>query len=83
MLEALAWGAVGGASLVLGAVAGLLASPSQRVIGLIMAFGSGVLISALAFELTQEAFDRRFTRLAVLSARQEAGELDATMRPTR
>ena len=30
--------------------------------------------------LTQEAFDRRFTRLAVLSARQKAGELDASMR---
>jgi nucleoside-diphosphate-sugar epimerase len=33
--------------------------------------------------LTQEAFDRRFTRLAVLSARREAGELDPTMRPVR
>jgi nucleoside-diphosphate-sugar epimerase len=33
--------------------------------------------------LTQEAFDRRFTRLAVLSARAEAGELDPTMRPVR
>ena len=31
--------------------------------------------------LTQEAFDKRFTRLAVLSARQKAGELDASMRP--
>ncbi len=31
--------------------------------------------------LTQEGFDRRFTRLAVLNARQRAGELDATMRP--
>ena len=31
--------------------------------------------------LTQEAFDTRFTRLAVLSARREAGELDASMRP--
>jgi nucleoside-diphosphate-sugar epimerase len=31
--------------------------------------------------LTQEAFDQRFTRLAVLSARQKAGELDASMRP--
>jgi nucleoside-diphosphate-sugar epimerase len=30
--------------------------------------------------LTQEAFDNRFTRLAVLNARQKAGELDATMR---
>ena len=31
--------------------------------------------------LTREAFDRRFIRLAVLRTRQEAGELDATMRP--
>jgi nucleoside-diphosphate-sugar epimerase len=30
--------------------------------------------------LTQEAFEKRFTRLAVLSARQRAGELDASMR---
>lgn len=30
--------------------------------------------------LTQEAFEQRFTRLAVLSARQRAGELDDTMR---
>jgi nucleoside-diphosphate-sugar epimerase len=33
--------------------------------------------------LTQEAFDRRFTRLAVLNARQQAGELDASMRVVR
>ena len=32
-------------------------------------------------ELTQEAFDRRFTRLAVLTDRQAAGTLDADMRP--
>lgn len=31
--------------------------------------------------LTQEQFDQRFTRLAVLAARQRAGELDASMRP--
>ena len=33
--------------------------------------------------LTQEAFDTRFTRLAVLNARQQAGELDASMRVVR
>jgi nucleoside-diphosphate-sugar epimerase len=33
--------------------------------------------------LTQEAFDKRFTRLAVLNARQQAGELDASMRVVR
>ena len=33
--------------------------------------------------LTQDAFDNTFTRLAVLSRRQQAGELDASMRVTR
>ena len=33
--------------------------------------------------LTQEAFDQRFTRLAVLARRQQAGELDAQMRVVR
>ena len=42
--------------MLLGGVAGLKMSASQRVIGLIMAFGAGVLISELAFELTEEAF---------------------------
>lgn len=31
-------------------------------------------------DLTQEQFEQRFTRLAVLAARQRKGELDATMR---
>jgi hypothetical protein len=30
---------------------------SSRTLGLLMAFGSGVLISAVSFELVQEAFD--------------------------
>jgi len=30
--------------------------------------------------LTQETFDKKFTRLAVLAARQEKGELDGSMR---
>jgi ZIP family zinc transporter len=58
VLEAAFWGLVGGVALVIGAVAGLAIPTAQRVIGLIMAFGAGVLISALAFELTAEAFDR-------------------------
>jgi nucleoside-diphosphate-sugar epimerase len=33
-----------------------------------------------ARDLTQEAFEQRFTRLAVLSRRQATGELDASMR---
>ncbi len=58
MLEAAFWGFVGGFALLVGAVAGLKLPISQRVIGLIMGFGAGVLISALAFELTGEAFER-------------------------
>jgi ZIP family zinc transporter len=58
MLEAGFWGFVGGFALLLGAVVGLMTRTSQRVIGLVMAFGAGVLISALAFELTAEAYDR-------------------------
>lgn len=58
MLEAAFWGLVGGAALLIGAAAGLWLRPSQRTIALVMAFGGGVLISALAFELTEEAFDR-------------------------
>ena len=64
MLAAAGWGLVGGAALVLGAAIGLLARPSQRTIALVMAFGAGVLISALTFELTEEAF-RRGGALAV------------------
>lgn len=58
MLEAGFWGFVGGVALLVGAVAGLRFAATQRTIGLVMAFGAGVLISALAFELTEEAFRR-------------------------
>lgn len=66
MLEAAFWGFVGGFALLIGAAAGLRIGPSQRVIGLIMAFGSGVLISALTFELTDEAFRRGGTDAVAL-----------------
>ena len=58
MLEAAFWGFVGGVALLVGALIGIYVRTSTRVIGLIMAFGSGVLISALAFELTNEAYQR-------------------------
>lgn len=45
-------------SLVIGAVLGLMVPASQRSIGLIRAFGAGVLISALTFELIEQAFTR-------------------------
>jgi len=54
--EATFWGFVSGGALVLGAAGGYFARVPSRVIAGVMAFGSGVLISALSFELMEEAF---------------------------
>lgn len=51
------WGLVSGGALVIGAGIGYAVSIPQRVIAAIMAFGSGVLISALSFELMDEAYE--------------------------
>lgn len=56
LFAAALWGFVGGGALVLGASVGYLVKVSNRVIAGVMAFGSGVLISALSFELMAEAF---------------------------
>jgi len=58
VLAAAWWGFVGGAALMIGAILGIYLPVSSRVIGLVMAFGAGVLISAVAFELAEEAFQR-------------------------
>jgi ZIP family zinc transporter len=58
MIEAALWGGVGGAALLVGAVAGIYLPATRRAIALVMGFGAGVLISALAFDLTKEAFDK-------------------------
>src|SRR5262249_59273822 len=50
------WGLVAGSSLVIGGVLALLVPVHRRALGLVMAFGAGVLISAVAFELVEEAF---------------------------
>ncbi|MCE3286897.1 MAG: zinc transporter ZupT [Gaiellaceae bacterium] len=57
MGEAFVWGLVGGSSLVIGGVVALRVAITRRVLGLIMAFGAGVLISAVAYELVHEAFE--------------------------
>ena len=58
MAEAFAWGTLAGSSLVIGAIAAFVFRLSLRAIGLIMAFGAGVLISAVAFDLVEEAADK-------------------------
>jgi zinc transporter, ZIP family len=55
---AFAWGLLAASSLVIGAALALRVRIPLRVIGLIMGFGAGVLISAVAFDLVEEAVGR-------------------------
>lgn len=57
-LQALLWGTLAGAALVLGATVAWKWKVPAKVVALVMAFGSGVLISALAFELVADAEER-------------------------
>ena len=50
------WGLVAGGALLIGAAFAYFVHVPQRLIAGVMAFGSGVLISALSFELMDEAF---------------------------
>jgi ZIP family zinc transporter len=56
MGEALFWGLFAGSSLILGGGIGFWIPLSREVRGLIMGFGAGVLISAVAYELVDDAF---------------------------
>jgi ZIP family zinc transporter len=56
MAEAGLWGLFAASSLLLGAVAGLVLRLPQHWVAAITGFGAGVLISAVAFELTEEAY---------------------------
>jgi ZIP family zinc transporter len=51
------WGFVGGSSLILGGLLALWKPLDRRLLGLVMAFGAGVLISAVAYDLVGEARD--------------------------
>lgn len=52
------WGLVAGSALLLGAAIGYYIPLKERLVAAIMAFGSGVLISALSFELMDEAYEQ-------------------------
>jgi ZIP family zinc transporter len=54
-VEAGLWGLFGGGALVAGALVAWFVAVPRRVIATVMAFGSGVLVSALAFDLVDEA----------------------------
>jgi ZIP family zinc transporter len=58
MAASFGWGTLAASSLVIGAIFALRFKISLRAIGLIMGFGAGVLISALSFDLIEEAVDK-------------------------
>jgi ZIP family zinc transporter len=57
MGTALLYGALASSSFVVGVLLGLTLSPPRKVVATVVAFGAGVLVSALTFELMREAFD--------------------------
>lgn len=65
MIEAAGWGALGASSLLLGAAIAFRVRLRRRTLAMVMAFGSGVLISAVAYELVAEAVRVSANGLAV------------------
>ena len=71
MGEATLWAFLASASLFVGAGIAIVARPTQRVTGLVMAFGAGALISAVAYDLVLEALE--FTDAIHLAAWMAVG----------
>lgn len=66
MGEAALWAFLGAASLLIGTGLAFLLRPGQRTIGLVMAFGAGAMISAVSFELVEEALKAGAPALAAV-----------------
>lgn len=58
VVQAGLWGLVAGSALLLGAAVGFGVRVPPKVIATVMAFGAGVLLSAVSFELVGEAYDQ-------------------------
>ena len=54
MGAAIGWGSLAASSLVIGAAIGLARPWPRKLVGLVLGFGAGALISAVSFELVQE-----------------------------
>ena len=58
MLEALLFGLIASSALVIGGVAGAFWRPPRPLVAVALAFASGALITALAFDLFEESFSK-------------------------
>jgi ZIP family zinc transporter len=82
------WGLLAASSLIIGAWIGVSMKIPRRYVALVMGFGAGALISALAFDLTEEAFQGGGTLptafgLAAGAATYFAGDLMLQRRQAR
>lgn len=59
MAEAFGWGALGASALLIGALVAYLLSPSRRVIAVVMALGTGLLIGSVSYELVDDALEHQ------------------------
>jgi len=57
MVSSFGWGLLASSSLLIGGAIAVRWKIGPRLLGSVMAFGSGVLISAVAFDLVEEAYD--------------------------
>ena len=58
MLAAVAWGALAGSSLLIGALLAVIRRWPDALIGGVLAFGAGALVSAVAYDLAQEGLQQ-------------------------
>ena len=77
MIEAFLWGALGASALLVGALIAYAGNPSRKVIAIIMALGSGVLIGSVSFELIGDAVDNAEVALVGLFTLIGAGTFTA------
>jgi zinc transporter, ZIP family len=54
VVEAVGWGALAASSLIIGGLLGMAWRWPERIVGLVLAFGAGALISAVSFDLAEE-----------------------------
>src|SRR5262245_4498896 len=57
MLEAFGWGVLASSALLVGAIVAYAFAPSRKLIAVVMAVGSGLLLGSISFELVDEALE--------------------------
>jgi zinc transporter, ZIP family len=65
MVTAAIYGLLASSSFVIGVLLGLATRPPRRLLAAVIAFGAGVLVSALTFDLMGEAFERETGAYAI------------------